>query len=67
MNDTVIPRKPRGFAALSPERRAEISRMGGAAGAGTARGFAVMDPALVSELGRKGGSVSKRKALTPTE
>ena len=62
MTDT--PRKPRGFAALSPERRAEISRMGGAAGAGTARGFAVMDPALVRELARKGGSVSKRKALT---
>ena len=60
-------RKPRGFAAMTPERRAEISRMGGAAGAGTARGFAVMDPVRVQELGRKGGSASKRKALTPTE
>ena len=64
----MIERKPRGFAALTPERRREISALGGAAGAGTARGFAVMDPALVSELGRKGGSVSKRKTpLTPTE
>ena len=65
MTDT--PKKPRGFAALTPERRREISAMGGSAGAGTARGFAVMDPARVQELGRKGGSVPKKKALTVTE
>lgn len=64
---TDAPKKPRGFAALTPERRREISAMGGKAGAGTARGFAVMDPARVQELGRKGGSVPKKKALTVTE
>lgn len=59
MTDT--PRKPRGFAALTPERRREIAAMGGKAGAGTARGFAVMDTARVQEIGRKGGMASKRK------
>jgi general stress protein YciG len=59
--------KPRGFAALSPERRREISAMGGAAGKDTARGFAVMPTERVQELGRKGGQVSRRKPLTPTE
>ncbi len=63
----MIERKPRGFAALSPERRREIAAKGGAAGKDTVRGFAVMDPALVRELAAKGGRVSKRKTLTPTE
>ncbi len=63
MSDAPI-RKPRGFQCLSPERRREISAMGGAAGKDTARGFAVMDTERVQELGRKGGSASKRKPLT---
>lgn len=65
MRDT--PKKPRGFATLSPERRREISAMGGAAGKDTKRGFAVMPTERVQELGRKGGQVSRRKSLTPTE
>ena len=55
------PKKPRGFATLSPERRREISAMGGAAGKNTARGFAVMDTETVKQIAAKGGRASKRK------
>lgn len=64
---TNTPKKPRGFATLTPERRREISALGGAAGKNTARGFAVLPTERVQELGRKGGQVSRRKPLTPTE
>lgn len=59
--------KPRGFAALTPERRREIAAKGGAAGKNTVRGFAVLPTERVKELAAKGGRVSKRKPLTPTE
>ena len=55
------PRKPRGFQCLTPERRREISAMGGAAGKNTARGFAVMDTETVKQIAAKGGRASKRK------
>lgn len=58
---TDAPKKPRGFACLSPERRREISAMGGAAGKDTARGFAVMDTEAVKLIAAKGGRASKRK------
>lgn len=52
-------KKPRGFAAMTPERRREIAAMGGAAVPAEKRSFAT-DPGSASEAGRKGGSVSKR-------
>lgn len=52
MNDT--PKKPRGFAAMTPERRAEIARMGGAAVPAEKRGFS-QNRTTASEAGRKGG------------
>lgn len=65
MSDTVTQR-PRGFAALTPERRAEISRMGGKAGAGSPNRPWARDTDLASRAGKIGGSVPK-KPLTPAE
>lgn len=47
-------KRPRGFAAMSPERRAQISRLGGKAAheRGTAHQF---NPDEAREAGRKGG------------
>lgn len=47
-------KKPRGLAACSPERRAEISRMGGLAVPSHKRSFAV-NPGLASTAGQIGG------------
>ena len=47
----------RGFASLSPERRSEIARLGGASVPGEKRAFATNNE-LAREAGRKGGSVS---------
>jgi uncharacterized protein len=49
-------RKPRGFAAMSPERQSEIARKGGLSVAPEKRSFS-QDRALASAAGRKGGSV----------
>lgn len=59
-------RKPRGFAALSPERRREIAAKGGAAGAGSTNRPWARDPELARQAGKIGGSVLK-KPLTPAE
>lgn len=48
-------KKPRGLAAVSPERRAEISRMGGLAVPSEKRMFA-KNRELASSAGRIGGS-----------
>lgn len=50
----LLPKKPRGFAAISPERLREISAMGGAAAhaAGTAHQFTTEEAQIA---GRKGG------------
>ena len=58
----------RGFASLSPERRAEISRMGGASKNRDpkTRSFS-LDNTFAVEMGRKGGQKSRRKSLTPEE
>lgn len=58
--------KPRGFAALTPERRREIAAKGGRATVGQPRGFAVSSE-KAKEAGRKGGLISRKKPLTPSE
>lgn len=50
----------RGFASLSPERRTEIAKMGGAAVPAASRSFS-KDNWLAQEAGRKGGSAKKKK------
>lgn len=54
------PKRPRGFAALSPERRSEIGRMGGLAQPKGARSFE-KDRDLAASAGRKGGANGRRK------
>jgi general stress protein YciG len=54
------PKKLRGFAAISLERRREISRMGGLSVPPEKRLFAV-DPQAASKHGRKGGKASAQK------
>lgn len=52
--DFFSTKKPRGFATLSKERRAEISRLGGIAA--HQKGFAhVFNSETAKEAGRKGG------------
>lgn len=51
----------RGFASMSPERRQEIARKGGASVDPSKRSFA-RDPSLASSAGRKGGQAGKRSS-----
>lgn len=51
------PHARRGFAAMTPERRREIARKGGASVPGEKRSFA-MDRDLAAQAGRKGGEAS---------
>jgi uncharacterized protein len=53
--------KPRGFAAMSVEKRTEIARKGGASVPADKRSFA-RSSSLAIEAGRKGGLVGKRPA-----
>ena len=53
-----IETKPRGFAAMTPERRAEIASMGGKALTADKRAFS-KDRDLASRAGRIGGSARK--------
>lgn len=53
------PPKPRGFAALTPERRREIARMGGAAVDPARRSFS-QDRTLAQSAGAKGGAASAK-------
>lgn len=46
--------KPRGFAAMTPERRTEVAKMGGASVSPNNRSFSV-NRELAKEAGRKGG------------
>ena len=55
--ETGKPRARRGFAAMTPERRREIARMGGASVPGEKRSFA-KDRDLAASAGRKGGEAS---------
>ena len=52
------PRARRGFAAMSPERRREIARKGGASVPSEKRSFA-KDRDLAATAGRKGGETSR--------
>lgn len=56
--DPVTGKKPRGFASMSPEKRREIARRGGAAVAPANRSFS-KNPDLAASAGRAGGLVSK--------
>jgi hypothetical protein len=53
--------KPRGFAAISPERRREIASLGGRSVPKAKRSFS-QNPELASTAGRKGGQSRKRAA-----
>lgn len=52
------PKARRGFAAMSPEKRLEIARKGGAAVPADKRSFS-KDKALAADAGRKGGEASR--------
>lgn len=54
------PKKPRGFATLSAERRTEIARLGGASVPANKRSFS-QDRQLASDAGRRGGERPKKK------
>lgn len=58
MTDTV--KKPRGFAAMDPEKQRAIARKGGASVSAENRSFA-KDRSLAIEAGRKGGQAPTRK------
>lgn len=61
MTDTASRTHMRGFASLSPERRAEIARKGGASVPADKRSFS-QNRDLASVAGRKGGSAKKEAA-----
>jgi general stress protein YciG len=50
--------RPKGFAAMDPERRREIARKGGASVPGDKRSFA-KDRTLAQHAGQKGGIASR--------
>lgn len=54
----------RGFASLTPEKRLEIARKGGAAVPMEKRAFST-NPTLAQEAGRKGGAASRAVRKTP--
>lgn len=58
MTETV--KKPRGFAAMDPEKQRELARKGGASVKAENRSFA-RDRQLAAEAGRKGGEAPTRK------
>jgi general stress protein YciG len=60
MQITETPKKPalRGFACMTPERRREIARKGGAAVPANKRSFS-KDAKLAASAGSKGGSASR--------
>lgn len=55
---TEEPKKPRGFAALSPERRREVAAKGGGSVPAAKRSFA-QDRDLAARAGKTGGETSK--------
>lgn len=52
--------KPRGFAAISPERQREIAAMGGRSVPSDKRSFS-QDRELASNAGRRGGEAGKNR------
>jgi uncharacterized protein len=65
-NHTEIPmqtnKKPRGFAAMTQEKRAAVSRLGGISVSPEKRSFS-QNRELASSAGRKGGSVTRKPSL----
>lgn len=57
-SDMQTEKKPRGFAAMSPERLAEIASKGGKSVAPEKRAFA-QNRELAAAAGKKGGMVTK--------
>lgn len=55
---TTIIKARRGFAAMSPEKRSAIARLGGAAVPADKRSFS-QNPDLAVAAGRKGGEISR--------
>ena len=58
--DQPKPKSRRGFASMSPEKRREIARKGGASVAPENRSYS-RDRELAASAGRKGGEVTKTK------
>lgn len=58
------PRRLRGFAALSPERRTEIARQGGAAVPSDKRSFS-QSKSLAADAGAKGGAAERKVGRAP--
>lgn len=54
------PKKPRGFAAMSPERRREIARKGGSSVPPSKRSFS-QNRELAATAGAEGGRASRPK------
>jgi uncharacterized protein len=59
-----VVRKPQGFAALSPERRREIARLGGMSVPPDRRSFS-RDPDLAARAGAAGGAKSRGGGRPP--
>lgn len=57
MTDNPIKSR-RGFASMSPEKRREIAKLGGAAVKPEDRAFS-KNPTLASDAGRRGGSATR--------
>ena len=66
-DESLRPKARRGFAAMSPEKRREIARKGGASVPSEKRSFS-QSPDLAAKAGRKGGETShgggRRRART---
>lgn len=56
-------KSPRGFALLSPERRAQISSKGGKSVPAEKRTYSI-DKSKASESGKIGGAFSRKRAVT---
>jgi len=56
-----MPKKMRGFACMTPERRREIAKKGGASVPSDKRSFS-KDRALAATAGRKGGEAPRSAA-----
>jgi general stress protein YciG len=60
------PKARRGFAAMDPEKRRAIARLGGAAVPAEKRSFS-QSANLATEAGRKGGAASRGGGRTPRQ
>lgn len=60
MVDDTKPKKPRGFAAMLPERRREVAAKGGRSVEPQERSFS-RDPSLAARAGRIGGEAKPKR------